>query len=88
MVGQSCVPIRIAERLTAGATDDDVRRLHRIIQGITICGKRLMDIAMGDVQSDVLTVGLTGSRVVVDGVLDVKPIVRKERPVQHARTTE
>ena len=45
-----------------------------------------MNISVYDVHTDVLPVGLAGTGIVVNGILDAEPLVLEKRPVEDAST--
>lgn len=46
----------------------------------------LRNISVYDVHTDVLPVGLAGTGIVVNGILDAEPLVLEKRPVEDAST--
>ena len=79
------MPVGVAERFAGGAADDGIRSLYRAVQWEPILlGKRFVNIPVNDVHTDVLTIGLAGTGVVVDGILDTEPLVLEKRPVEDA----
>ena len=79
MVFQPCMSVGIAEWFAGWS-------LYRIVQWKAFCRERFMNISVYDVHTDVLPVGLAGTGIVVNGILDAEPLVLEKRPVEDAST--
>lgn len=86
VVFQPCMSVGIAEWFAGWTADNNIGSLYRIVQWKAFCRERFMNISVYDVHTDVLPVGLAGTGIVVNGLLDAEPLVLEKRPVEDAST--
>ena len=78
--------VGIAEWFAGWTADNNIGSLYRIVQWKAFCRECFMNISVYDVHTDVLPVGLAGTGIVVNGILDAEPLVLEKRPVEDAST--